>query len=168
MEKTTYSKTIKLMRNHWQMYALLLAPLIWLFVFKYYPMLNTVSAQGYKKFIQTVICLPYFISIVVMMGILFHIFNPIAGIYGFGRIMSLGFEKIYLMQNSLNLGRSEVISTYVYKAGLAVGGGDFSYATAVGLFSVCPQSRLLYGRNADFSPMHLLSFCAKTVRKMRF
>jgi putative aldouronate transport system permease protein len=49
--------------------------------------------------------------------------------------MSLGFEKVYLMQNSLNVSRSEVISTYVYKVGLAVGGGDFSYATSIGLFN---------------------------------
>jgi putative aldouronate transport system permease protein len=267
------------------MYLLLLVPLVWLLVFKYYPMLgaqiafkrfrasqgiwdsqwigfanfikffksyqfgrvlsntlllsiyqllagfpfpiifalllNTLNSQSYKKFIQTVTYLPYFISIVVMVGILLQVFNPISGIYGrlafsltgkaaidlfgkaqifphlyvwsgvwqnmgwnsiiylaalasvspelheagkidgmsrfmriiyidlpailptitvllilnFGRIMSLGFEKVYLMQNSLNLGRSEVISTYVYKVGLAVGGGDFSYATAIGLFN---------------------------------
>jgi putative aldouronate transport system permease protein len=184
-------------------------------------LLNTLNSQNYKKFIQTVTYLPYFISIVVMVGILLQVFNPISGIYGrlafsltgkaaidlfgkaqifphlyvwsgvwqtmgwnsiiylaalasvspelheagkidgmsrfvriiyidlpailptitvllilnFGRIMSLGFEKVYLMQNSLNLGRSEVISTYVYKVGLAVGGGDFSYATAIGLFN---------------------------------
>lgn len=52
-----------------------------------------------------------------------------------GKIMNLGFEKIYLMQNDLNLSASEVISTYVYKVGLTAGGGDFSYATAIGLFN---------------------------------
>jgi len=52
-----------------------------------------------------------------------------------GSIMNVGFEKVYLMQNSLNLRQSEVISTYVYKIGLAAGGGDFSYATAIGLFN---------------------------------
>ena len=52
-----------------------------------------------------------------------------------GRIMSIGFEKVYLMQNDLNLRSSEVISTYVYKVGLAAGGGDFGYATAIGLFN---------------------------------
>ena len=36
----------------------------------------------------------------------------------FGKMMSLGFEKVYLLQNSLNLPVSEVISTYVYKTGL--------------------------------------------------
>jgi putative aldouronate transport system permease protein len=53
-----------------------------------------------------------------------------------GAIMSLGFEKAYLMQNSLNLRTSELISTFVYKQGLAAGGPtDFSYAAAIGLFN---------------------------------
>jgi len=50
-----------------------------------------------------------------------------------GGIMSVGYEKVYLMQNSLNLEASEVISTYVYKFGL--GKNDFSYGTAVGLMN---------------------------------
>ncbi|MDR2019140.1 MAG: ABC transporter permease subunit [Treponema sp.] len=53
-----------------------------------------------------------------------------------GAIMSLGFEKAWLMQNSLNLRTSELISTFVYKQGLAAGGPtDFSYAAAIGLFN---------------------------------
>jgi putative aldouronate transport system permease protein len=56
-------------------------------------------------------------------------------ILNFGRIMTIGFEKTYLMQNNLNLARAEVISTYVYKVGMTIGGGDFSYATAIGLFN---------------------------------
>ncbi len=52
-----------------------------------------------------------------------------------GSIMSVGFEKIYLMQNNLNLRTSEVISTYVYKVGLAAGKSDYSYASAIGLFN---------------------------------
>ena len=52
-----------------------------------------------------------------------------------GRIMSVGFEKVYLMQNSLNIATSEVISTYVYKVGIVKGGGDFSFGTAIGLFN---------------------------------
>jgi putative aldouronate transport system permease protein len=184
-------------------------------------LLNTLTGRYYKKFVQTVTYLPYFISVVVLVGIMMQVFNPISGIYGklsfaftgkpavdlfgnarlfphlyvwsgvwqnmgwnsiiylaalsavspelheagkidgmsrfmrivyidlpailptitillilnVGRIMSLGFEKVYLMQNSLNVSRSEVISTYVYKIGLGVGGGDFSYATAIGLFN---------------------------------
>ena len=52
----------------------------------------------------------------------------------FGQIMSIGFEKVFLMQNSLNLARSEIISTYVYKVGLT-GSTDFSYSTAINLFN---------------------------------
>ncbi len=50
-----------------------------------------------------------------------------------GHIMSVGYEKIYLMQNSINLSISEVISTYVYKVGLIK--VQFSYTTAIGLFN---------------------------------
>ena len=53
-----------------------------------------------------------------------------------GSIISVGFEKVWLMQNDLNLRTSEVISTYVYKIGLGSGGlSDFSFATAIGLFN---------------------------------
>lgn len=51
-----------------------------------------------------------------------------------GRMMDVGFEKVFLMQNDLNLSSSEIISTYVYKVGLGSGTADFSYATAIGLF----------------------------------
>ena len=51
----------------------------------------------------------------------------------FGHIMSVGYEKILLMQNDLNLTTSEVISTYVYKTGL--GKMRMSYGTAIGLFN---------------------------------
>ena len=49
-----------------------------------------------------------------------------------GGIMSVGFEKIYLMQTPLNANTSEVISTYVYKVGLQ--GARFSFTTAIGFF----------------------------------
>lgn len=53
-----------------------------------------------------------------------------------GRMLTIGFEKIYLLQNELNRSSSEVISTYVYKVGFGAVTGlpDFSYAAAVGLF----------------------------------
>lgn len=51
-----------------------------------------------------------------------------------GSILSVGYEKIYLMQNSLNLSQSEIISTYVYKQGLESAIPQYSYSTAVGLF----------------------------------
>ncbi|QGQ95147.1 sugar ABC transporter permease [Paenibacillus psychroresistens] len=50
-----------------------------------------------------------------------------------GGLMNVGFEKVYLMQNPLNTSVSEVIQTYVYKLGLVQ--GDYSFATAVGLFN---------------------------------
>lgn len=50
-----------------------------------------------------------------------------------GGILSVGFEKIFLLQNSLNLSASQVISTYVYEIGMK--GGQFSYSTAIGLFN---------------------------------
>ena len=52
-----------------------------------------------------------------------------------GKVMSLGFEKVFLLQNSLNISSSEVISTYVYQIGLASNSPNFSYATAIGLFN---------------------------------
>lgn len=55
-------------------------------------------------------------------------------ILSFGNIMSVGFEKVYLMQNDLNLRTSEVINTYIYNVGIAGGASNFSYATAIGLF----------------------------------
>ncbi|MEF3352591.1 ABC transporter permease subunit [Paenibacillus sp. GYB006] len=50
-----------------------------------------------------------------------------------GGIMSIGFEKAYLMQTAMNLPTSEIIPTYVYKIGLQ--SGDYAYSTAVGLFN---------------------------------
>lgn len=50
-----------------------------------------------------------------------------------GGIMSVGYEKAYLMQTTMNLPSSEIIATYVYKVGLQ--SGDYSYSTAVGLFN---------------------------------
>nr|WP_307399380.1 ABC transporter permease subunit [Paenibacillus anaericanus] len=50
-----------------------------------------------------------------------------------GGIMSIGFEKAYLMQTAMNLPTSEIIPTYVYKIGLQ--SGDYAYSAAVGLFN---------------------------------
>ena len=51
-----------------------------------------------------------------------------------GRVMTIGFEKVYLMQTPLNLSTSEIISTFVYKTGLG-GSRQMSYASAIGLFN---------------------------------
>jgi putative aldouronate transport system permease protein len=50
-----------------------------------------------------------------------------------GRVMSVGFEKAYLMQNALNIDRSEIIATYVYKVGLL--DAQYSFSASVGLFN---------------------------------
>jgi putative aldouronate transport system permease protein len=50
-----------------------------------------------------------------------------------GNIMSVGYEKAYLMQSGMNTVVSEIISTYVYKTGLQ--NAQYSFATAVGLFN---------------------------------
>lgn len=183
---------------------------------------NSVRNDRFRKFTTTVVNLPHFISTVVIVGIVFMLFNSRTGMYGqlghlitgdfpadlfaspsafrhtyvwsgvwqnfgwnsiiytaalssvdptyheaaqidgatrfqrilhvdlpsivptiitmlilrMGTVMTLGFEKIFLMQNSLNLSASQVIATYVYEVGLsASGSGDFSYATAIGMFN---------------------------------
>ncbi len=54
-------------------------------------------------------------------------------ILNFGSLMGVGFEKVFLMQNSLNLEGSDVISTYVYRSGIL--GAQYSFSAAVGLFN---------------------------------
>jgi putative aldouronate transport system permease protein len=49
-----------------------------------------------------------------------------------GHVMDIGFEHIFLMQNSLNREVADVFDTYVYRSGVLQ--GEFSYTTAVGLF----------------------------------
>ena len=50
-----------------------------------------------------------------------------------GSVMSIGFEKVYLLQNTLNSTSSEIISTYVYKMGLV--SSQYSLSAAIGLFN---------------------------------
>ena len=54
-------------------------------------------------------------------------------IMNMGFVMSLGFEKAFLMQNPLNLESAEIMSTYVYKMGLI--NSDFSYSTAIDMIN---------------------------------
>ncbi|MFV0400665.1 MAG: ABC transporter permease [Oscillospiraceae bacterium] len=183
--------------------------------------INSLRSDRYKKFAQTVTYLPYFISTVVLVGIMGQMLNPriglVASIYtmvtgseftnlmaspsafphlyvwsgvwqsmGYnsiiyiaalagvpvelheaaeidgasrfqrllhidwpaimstaaimlilnaGQLMNVGFEKAWLMQNDMNVAASEVISTYVYKVGIAMSTADFAYGTAIGLFN---------------------------------
>lgn len=54
-------------------------------------------------------------------------------IMNIGKVMSVGYEKVFLLQTDLNIQASEVISTYVYKMGLA--DSQYSFSTAIGLFN---------------------------------
>lgn len=54
-------------------------------------------------------------------------------ILNFGNFMAIGFEKIYLLQNQLNMESSDVIQTYVYRSGIQQ--AQYSFSTAVGLFN---------------------------------
>jgi putative aldouronate transport system permease protein len=54
-------------------------------------------------------------------------------ILSMGNVLNVGFEKVFLMQNTMNISSSQVISTYVYNVGLL--SNQFSYATAIGLFN---------------------------------
>ena len=69
-------------------------------------------------------------------------------IVNFGYLMTIGFEKIYLMQNDLNLASSEVIQTFVYKVSFENTIPNFSYATAIGLFNSVVNLFLIVSVNA--------------------
>lgn len=63
-----------------------------------------------------------------------------------GSILSVGLEKIFLLQNDLNMQASNVLSTYTYQVGLI--GGQFSYSTAIGLFNTVVNVIMLLLANA--------------------
>lgn len=63
-----------------------------------------------------------------------------------GSLLSVGYEKAFLLQNALNLETSEVISTYVYKTGLV--SAQYSFSTAIGLFNSVVNLILLVTVNA--------------------
>lgn len=65
-------------------------------------------------------------------------------IMNMGKVMDLGFEKAFLMQNMMNISASEIISTYAYKMGLAAASPDFSYSTTISLFNAVINFALVY------------------------
>lgn len=67
-------------------------------------------------------------------------------IMNMGNILNVGFDKVFLMQNSLNLGASQVISTYVYTVGIK--SSQFSFGAAVGLFNTVINFAFLMITNA--------------------
>jgi putative aldouronate transport system permease protein len=87
--------------------------------------------DGATKFQRIIhIDLPTILPVAVMLLIL-----------SFGSIFSIGFEKVFALQNPLNLGVSEIISTYVYKVGIL--SNDQAFSSAVGLFNSAVNAVLL-------------------------
>ena len=73
---------------------------------------------------------------------------PTAGILlilNMGSVLGVGFEKIWLMQNTLNIPASEVIATYTYRIGILA--HHYSYSTAIGLFNSVVNFILLVTAN---------------------
>lgn len=66
-------------------------------------------------------------------------------ILSMGNVLSVGFEKVYLMQNDNNISSSEVIATYVYQKGVL--SSDYGLGTAVGLFNSLINFLLLASAN---------------------
>lgn len=66
-------------------------------------------------------------------------------ILNIGTFMAVGFEKILLLYNPLLYPTADVISTYLYRVG--IGGGQFSYAAAIGLFEAVIGLVLILGAN---------------------
>lgn len=54
-------------------------------------------------------------------------------ILGAGTMLNIGFEKVYLMENEMNISSADIIATYVYKQGLGM--AQYSYTAAIGLFN---------------------------------
>ncbi|GAB2537724.1 putative aldouronate transport system permease protein [Gracilibacillus alcaliphilus] len=71
-----------------------------------------------------------------------------------GSIFGVGFEKIFLMQNNLNMAASDVIATHVYRAGIL--GSQYSYSTAIGLFESV----------INFTILIIVNYIARKVNKV--
>jgi putative aldouronate transport system permease protein len=63
-----------------------------------------------------------------------------------GKVMEIGFDHVFVLQNSLNADISEVISTYMYRVGLQ--GGQFSLTAAMGVFESVVGFALVLSANA--------------------
>jgi len=72
-----------------------------------------------------------------------------------GGIMAVGFEKVYLMQNPLNMDSSDIISTYVYRRGIQQ--SQYSFSAAVGLFNSIINFMLLIAVNRLAKGMKMTS-----------
>lgn len=63
-----------------------------------------------------------------------------------GSLMSIGFEKVYLMYSTATYETADVINTYVYRKGIE--DSNYSFSAAVGLFNSCINFLFVYAANA--------------------
>lgn len=68
-------------------------------------------------------------------------------ILNIGNLMSLGYEKVLLMQTPTNMAASDIIDTYVYRLSLGASTPQYSLGTAVGLFNGTIGLVLVTGAN---------------------
>lgn len=92
--------------------------------------------DGINKFQQV-----YYITIPIIAPTIIILF-----ILQLGNLMSVGFEKVFLMYNPAVYETADVISTYVYRKG--INSSSYSYASAVGLFNSLINFLLVYVSNA--------------------
>ncbi len=123
MEKSEWFKTIFIGSNIWQSMG-------WQSII-YIAALSGIDPQMYEAAkvdgatrIQRIlhVSIPGILPVIVILLIL-----------DVGHFMNVGFEKILLMQNTLNMGASDVISTFIYRNGIL--NGDYSYSASIGLFN---------------------------------
>ena len=149
-------KILSVLKKDWQLWIMILPAIVYIIIFCYGPMYGIQLAfrkydfskgltggdwVGFKYFIQ------YFESPMFWTTLrntfIISFFTLICGfpapillalvVNSLRRVLSVGFEKVFLMQNDMNLPVSEVISTYVFNVG--VQSGQFSFGSAVGLFN---------------------------------
>ncbi|MDF2921656.1 MAG: protein lplB [Paenibacillaceae bacterium] len=97
---------------------------------------ESASLDGASKFRQIWhITLPGISSTIVIMFIL-----------AMGRLMEVGFDQVYVLQNSVVSNVADVISTFMYRVGLQ--GAQFSLTSAMGLFESLIGLSLVLTANA--------------------
>jgi putative aldouronate transport system permease protein len=82
----------------------------------------------------------YYVTIPMIMPTIIILF-----ILRIGRIMSVGFEKVFLMYSPPVFETADVISTYVYRKGIE--GSSYSFASAVGFFNSVINFMFVYTAN---------------------
>lgn len=91
--------------------------------------------DGCGRFRQTIhVTLPGILPTIIIMFIL-----------RIGNIMTVGYEKVILLYNSMTMETADVISSYVYRRGIME--ANFSYATAVGMFNSVLNCVFLFAAN---------------------